>query len=220
VNGTVNDPVNRPTTGFFVTGTDTGVGKTVLSALLVAALDAVYWKPVQTGVIEGTDRKSVALWAEIPEERLLPERFRFDPPVSPHLAAREAGVRIALDAFEFPEAPAGRPWIIEGAGGVMVPLNERDLMLDLMRHVGLPVVIASRTALGTINHTLLTLAALRKANLKICGVVMIGKENLENRRAIEHYGNILVIGHIPMLEQINRTALLDVFARYFDRAAF
>jgi dethiobiotin synthetase len=216
----VNGPVNRPTTGFFVTGTDTGVGKTVLSALLVAALDGVYWKPVQTGVIEGTDRKSVGLWTEIPEERLLPERFRFDPPVSPHLAAREAGVRIALEAFEFPAAPAGRPWIVEGAGGVMVPLNERDLMLDLMRHVGLPVVIAARTALGTINHTLLTLAALRHADLNICGVVMIGKENLENRRAIEYYGDIRVIGHIPMLEHFNRTALLDVFASYFDRAAF
>ncbi len=213
-------PVNRPTTGFFVTGTDTGVGKTVLSALLVAALDAVYWKPVQTGVIEGTDRESVRLWAEIPEERLLPERFRFDPPVSPHLAAREAGVRIALDAFEFPAAPVGRPWIVEGAGGVMVPLNERDLMLDLMRHVGFPVVVAARTALGTINHTVLTLAALRQANLKICGVVMIGKENLENRRAIEHYGNIRVIGHIPVFEHIDRTALLEVFAKYFDRAAF
>jgi dethiobiotin synthase len=212
--------MNRPTTGFFVTGTDTGVGKTVLSALLVAALDAVYWKPVQTGVTEGTDRESVRSWAELPEERLLPERFRFDPPVSPHLAAREAGVRISLEAFEFPAAIAGRPWIVEGAGGVMVPLNGRDLMLDLMRHVGLPVVVAARTALGTINHTLLTLAALRQADLKICGVVMIGKENLENRRAIEHYGNIRVIGHIPMLEHINRTALLDVFSKHFDRAAF
>ena len=103
--------------GFFVTGTDTGIGKTVLSALLVAALDGVYWKPVQTGVTEGTDRNSVAQWAEIPAERLLPERFRFDPPVSPHLAARLAGVRIPLEAFEFPAAPTGSAWIVEGAGG-------------------------------------------------------------------------------------------------------
>ena len=206
--------------GFFVTGTDTGVGKTVLSALLVAALDAVYWKPVQTGATEGTDRESVRLWAEPPEEQLLPERYCFDPPVSPHLAAREAGVRIALDAFEFPAAPADRTWIVEGAGGVMAPLNERDLMLDLMRRVGLPVVVAARTALGTINHTLLTLAALHAAHLKIRGVVLIGAENLENRRAIEHYGDIRVIGHIPVLERIHRAALLDVFSKNFDRAAF
>jgi dethiobiotin synthetase len=206
--------------GFFVTGTDTGVGKTVLSALLVAALDAVYWKPVQTGVTEGTDRESVRLWAEPPEERLLPERYCFDPPVSPHLAAREAGVRIDLDSFKFPAAPADRTWIVEGAGGVMAPLNERDLMLDLMRHVGLPIVVAARTGLGTINHTLLTLAALREAHLQIRGVVLIGAENLENRRAIEHYGDIRVIGHIPVLERIHRAALLDVFSTNFDRAAF
>jgi dethiobiotin synthetase len=207
-------------TGFFVTGTDTGVGKTVLSALLVASLDANYWKPVQTGAVEGTDREWVRKWAAPPEECLLPERYRFDPPVSPHLAAREAGVRILLDTFEFPAGPANRPWVVEGAGGVMVPLNERDLMLDLMRQLGLPVIVAARTALGTINHTLLTLAALRNAHVSPLGVVLIGDENLENRRAIEHYGNARILGHIPVLERIDRPALREVFARNFDRSAF
>jgi dethiobiotin synthetase len=211
--------MTEPRNGFFVTGTDTGVGKTVLSALLVAALDAVYWKPVQTGVAEGTDRESVRLWAEVSQERLLPERYCFDPPVSPHLAAREAGARITLDSFEFPTVPTARTWIVEGAGGAMVPLNDRDLMLDLMRHLGLPVVVAARTALGTINHTLLTLSALRTAQINVRGVVLVGAENIENRRAIEHYGNICVIGHIPILERIHRTALLDVFSKSFDRKA-
>ncbi len=206
--------------GFFITGTDTNVGKTVLSALLVTALDAVYWKPVQTGATEGTDRATVRELAGVEEERLLPETYLFDPPVSPHQAAREAGVRIALDSIEFPAAPAERTWIVEGAGGVLVPLNERDTIRDLMRHLGLPVVIASRTALGTINHTLLTLEALRQAHLKIYGVVLIGRENIENRRAIEHYGKVRVIGRIPMLEKIHRAALLDVFKTYFDRALF
>ena len=126
-------------TGYFVTGTDTNVGKTVLSALLVSAWNAVYWKPIQTGASEATDRESVREWAEATEDRLPLERFRFDPPVSPHLAAREAGVRIGLEAFEFPQADAARKWIVEGAGGVMVPLNERDLMRDLMRRIGFPV---------------------------------------------------------------------------------
>jgi dethiobiotin synthase len=206
--------------GFFVTGTDTGVGKTVLSALLVAALDGMYWKPVQTGAIEGTDRDSVHLWAECHEERLLPERYCFDPPVSPHLASREAGVRMALDTFELPAPLGDRPCIVEGAGGAMVPLNEHDLMIDLMRRLGLPVVVAARTSLGTINHTLMTLAALRAAHLSVRGVVLIGAENTENRRAIEHYGNIRVIGHIPMLERIHRAALLEVFEKHFDRLAF
>jgi dethiobiotin synthetase len=206
--------------GFFVTGTDTGVGKTVLSALLVAALDGIYWKPVQTGASEGTDRSAVRLWAECPEERLVPERYCFDPPVSPHLAAREAGVRIALDAFELPAPVANHPTIVEGAGGAMVPLNEQDLMLDLMRHLELPVVVAARTTLGTINHTLLTLAALGGAQLNVRGVVLIGAENIENRRAIEYYGKVRVIGNIPVLEEIHRAALLEVFAKNFNRQAF
>jgi dethiobiotin synthetase len=206
--------------GFFVTGTDTGVGKTVLSALLVAALEGVYWKPVQTGASEGTDRNSVRSLAACPEERILPERYCFDPPVSPHLAAREAGVRIDLDAFELPVPLGDRPYIVEGAGGAMVPLNEHDLMLDLMRRLGLPVVVAARTTLGTINHALLTLAALRDANLGVRGVVLIGAENSENRRAIEHYGKVRVIGHIPMLEKIHRAALLEIFANKFDKLAF
>jgi dethiobiotin synthetase len=207
-------------TGYFVTGTDTNVGKTILSALLVAALDAIYWKPVQTGATEGTDRESVRQWSESPEDRLPMERFRFDPPVSPHLASREAGVRITLDAFEFPAAPQGRKWIVEGAGGVMVPLNERDLMRDLMQRIGFPVIVAARTSLGTINHTLLTLAALRQTQIPVCGVALIGDEDIENRRAIEHYGAVRVIGRIPILTKINRAALLDVYDKYFDHRAF
>jgi dethiobiotin synthase len=206
--------------GYFVTGTDTNVGKTVLCALLVAALDAIYWKPVQTGALDGTDRESVRIWAGVEDEQLLPERYLFNPPVSPHLAAREAGVRISLTSIEFPDTPAGAKLIVEGAGGVMVPINDRDLMRDLMRHLGLPVIIAARTALGTINHTLLTVAALREAKLNIRGVVMIGDENFENRRAIEHYGNVSVIGQIPVLRQINRWALIDVFEKHFDRQVF
>jgi dethiobiotin synthase len=207
-------------TGYFVTGTDTNVGKTVLSALLVAALDAVYWKPVQTGAGEGTDRESVRRWTVASEDCIPLERYQFDPPVSPHLAARQAGVRISLDSFELPAAPAGRKWIVEGAGGALVPLNEHDLMRDLMLRIGFPVLIAARTALGTINHTLLTVAALQDARVPLCGVVLIGDENIENRRAIEHYGNVPVIGRIPILEDINRATLLEVYEKHFDHRVF
>ena len=207
-------------TGYFVTGTDTNVGKTVLSALLVAALDGFYWKPIQTGAVEGTDRKSVGAWSGVLAEQILPESYCFDPPVSPHLAARQAGVSIALDSLDLPNVPAGRPLIVEGAGGAMAPINDRDLMRDLMRRLGLPGLIAARTALGTINHTLLTIAALRDAHVSIGGVVMIGEEHAENRRAIEHYSEVRVIGHIPHLQQIHRAALLEVFHKHFDRQAF
>ena len=102
----------------------------------------------------------------------------------------------------------------------MVPLNEHDLMRDLMRQIGFPIIVAARTALGTINHTLLTLAALREASLPICGVALIGEKSIENRRAIEQYGNVRVVGHIPILEKINRAALLDVYEKHFDHQAF
>ncbi len=204
----------------FVTGTDTNVGKTVLSALLVAALDATYWKPIQTGSSEGTDRQSVMRWAEIPEEKTLPECYCFEPPVSPHLAAKQSGVKIRLDRIRRPNLASSGPLIAEGAGGVLVPINDSETMLDVMRHLAMPVVIASRSALGTINHTLLTVRALRDAGIEIRGVVMIGKENRENERAVEHFGEVPIAGRIPLLEKIDRTSLLNVFRSNFDAKHF
>jgi dethiobiotin synthetase len=204
----------------FVTGTDTNVGKTVLSALLVAALDGTYWKPIQTGSSEGTDRQAVMRWAELPEGKTLPECYCFEPPVSPHLAAKQSGVTIRLDRIRKPHLASGGPLIAEGAGGVLVPISDSQTMLDLMQHLAMPVVIASRSALGTINHTLLTVKALRDAGVEIRGVVMIGKENRDNERAIEHYGEVPIAGRIPVLERIDRNALLNVFRSSFDGKYF
>ncbi len=205
---------------FFVTGTDTGIGKTLVSALLCAALDALYWKPIQTGSSEGTDRRTVMRIAQLPRERTRPETYCFVPPVSPHLAARRAGVRIKLNNIRMPALPKSEALVAEGAGGALVPINEKQLMTDLMRHLKLPVVVVARTALGTINHTLLTLAALRAARLKIRGVVLCGKPNADNRKAIEHYGEIEVVGAVPVLKKIDRRALVQVFNKHFDHTAF
>lgn len=213
-------PEKRVPPRFFVTGTDTGIGKTLVSALLCAALDAVYWKPIQTGSREGTDRETVTRIAELPPARALPETYIFSPPVSPHLAARQAGVRIDFENIRLPAATKGEALIVEGAGGALVPINEKQLMTDLMRHLKLPVVVVARTALGTINHTLLTLAALRAARLKICGVVLSGPPNIENRKAIERYGEIEVVGAVPVLRQIDRRTLLRVYRTNFDCRAF
>ena len=204
---------------FFVTGTDTNVGKTVLSALLVAALDGTYWKPIQTGSKDGTDRQQVMQWADIPESRTIPESYCFEPPVSPHLAAAAAGIAIDLNRISLPQTATG-PLVIEGAGGVMVPINDADTMLGLMRHLGVPAVIASRTALGTINHTLLTVHALRGAGIEILGVVMIGEENADNERSIERYGSVRIAGRIPPLNCICYRTLVQVFEREFEREAF
>jgi dethiobiotin synthetase len=202
----------------FVTGTDTGVGKTVLSALLVAALNRRYWKPIQTGASEGTDRAAVVKWAGVPVESTHPEAFVFDPPVSPHLAAEQHGERIDIRAILRPVDP--HPIVIEGAGGVLVPINDEALMIDLIRHLQAPVVVVARTTLGTINHTLLTVSALRGAKLEVTGVVMVGKENSDNRKAIERYGKVPVVGSIPWLDSIDRSNLQRTFEQYFDRTAF
>jgi dethiobiotin synthetase len=157
-------------------------------------------------------------WAQVGTDRVCAEAYIFESPVSPHLAANQQGITIDMQNVRRPVSSA--PLIIEGAGGVLVPINDKAFMLDLMLHVGAPVIVAARTALGTINHTLLTVSVIRDAGLVLHGVIMIGKEDRENRRAVEHYGNVQVIGHIPWLERINHAALCAVFNRSFDARAF
>ena len=205
-----------------MTGTDTEVGKTVLAATLTAALDAIYWKPIQTGVQRGatpSDREVVARLAELPGDRLLPEAYVFDPPVSPHLAAERCGMTIDLATIRKPSV-GGRRLVIEGAGGILVPVNGEDLMLDLARHLDTSLVIAARTTLGTINHTLLTVKAIRERGLDLLGVVMIGEESTDNRNAIERYGKVPVVGWLPQLKTLNRASLLEAFGSHFDRNHF
>jgi dethiobiotin synthase len=178
--------------GVFVTGTDTGVGKTVVSAALLRRFpQALYWKPVQTGIETDDDTAEVMRLAESRHAGQAPT-VRLPNPVSPHLAAQRAGVRIDLDALADWAADDDQVWIVEGAGGVLVPVNESQTMAHLMVRLRLPVLVAARTALGTINHTLLTLEALRARSLSVAGVVMAGEPNAENRAAVERYGGVPV----------------------------
>jgi len=204
-----------PEQGIFITGTDTEIGKTVLSAVLTQGLDGTYWKPVQSGTLDGTDTRTIAGW--LGPHRVLPERYVLSQPLSPHLSARLDGVRIELNDFALPEC--GRTLIVEGAGGLLVPLNERHTMLDLIQKLGLPVVLAARSGLGTINHSLLSLHAMHLRGLDVRGVVLIGKANPENRAAIEHFGLTPVIGQIPPLECLDAKTFQEIFAG-FDQAAF
>jgi len=185
--------------GLFVTGTDTGVGKTVLSAALMLRFpEAAYWKPIQTGPESDT-----AEVRRLSDGRVIDEGVRLPDPVSPHLAARRVGMRIELPGRK----SDGAVCIVEGAGGVLVPLNESETMADLMVMLGLPVIVAARTTLGTINHTLLTLEALRVRKLRIAGIVMIGDGNADNRAAIEHYGNVRIVGEMPRFDPLTRESL-------------
>lgn len=201
---------------FFITGTDTGIGKTVVSALMCVATAGLYWKPIQTGAIEGTDRCAAMRYAQLPPERTLPEVYCFDEPISPHLAASRAGVQIELERFPQLSSREREALVVEGAGGVLVPINDKQFMTDLMRWLGLPVLLACKSSLGTINHTLLSLAALRGSGLEVRGVVMVGPQNQANRQAIEKYGKVQVVGTLPWLPKIDRLHLMEVFQNDFD----
>lgn len=202
--------------GVFVTGTDTGIGKTVVSAALLHGLRSRigvrYWKPVQTGIEQDDDTRTVAWLAGCQPRELFAAGIRLPRPLSPHLAARLDGRVIALDDLVTLASaqPPGELWVVEGAGGVLVPLNDTQLMVDLAAALALPVVVVARTTLGTINHTLLTIEALRRRALAVAGVVMVGEPNEENRRAIERYGRVMVAGGLPLLSPLTPDALQRV----------
>ncbi len=208
--------------GLFVTGTDTGVGKTVAAAALLHRyrdrLPLRYWKPIQTGIEQDNDTAEVARLAACAPQEIFASGVRLERPVSPHLAARLSGRPIDVDALisSLRAEPESR-WIVEGAGGVLVPIGDTANMADLVARLGLPVVVVARTALGTINHTLLTLEALRRRAIQIAGVIMVGVPNADNRDAIERYGHVHVLGEIPHIEPLTADRLASWAAAGLDR---
>ena len=208
--------------GFFVTGTDTGVGKTVVSAALMhrcrGGAPLRYWKPIQTGTVQDDDTAEVARLGACSASELLGSGVRLPRPASPHLAAISAGTTIDVGSLLESVSREERAirWIVEGAGGVLVPLNESSLIVDLMKLLQLPVVVVTRTGLGTINHTLLTLEALRRLALRVAGVVMVGDRDADNRAAIEKYGEVIVLGEMPCFGRLTATELASWAAADLD----
>jgi dethiobiotin synthase len=199
--------------GLFVTGTDTGVGKTVAAAALVHRYRGLaplrYWKPVQTGIEQDDDTAEVRRLSGCQETGVLPPGICLAKPLSPHHAAHLAGRSIdlqALTASIFAQ-PSSDRWIVEGAGGVLVPLTETAFIADLIALLGLPVLVVARSRLGTINHTLLTLEALRARALTVAAVVMVGEKHPENRAAIERYGGVSVVGEMPWFPELSPQSL-------------
>jgi len=190
---------------FFVSGTDTSVGKSVVAAWLLQRLGGEYWKPVQSGLQGESDTAAVARLSGFGLERFHPETYRLTAPLSPHESARRDGISISLKAFRQPKCV--RPLVVEGAGGVLVPLNDKYTMVDLMVQLALPVILVARTGLGTINHTLLSLEALRSRKLTVAGVIFSGPSNPDNRQAIESYGGVSILAEIPFLDPLNADAL-------------
>ena len=192
--------------GVFVTGTDTAVGKTIAAACLVRAWRAGYWKPVQTGLATGDDdTATVAALARLQPERVFAPIYALQAPLSPHAAAELEGVTITMESIALPQTPY--PLVVEGAGGLLVPLNDRAFMIDLVAKLALPVLLVARSTLGTINHTLLSLAALRARGLPIAGVILNGPPNAGNRDAIERFGKVSVLAELPRFEPLDGAAM-------------
>ncbi|MGU3391709.1 dethiobiotin synthase [Sphingomonas sp. M1A8_2b] len=200
-----------------VTGTDTDIGKTVFAAALTAALGARYWKPVQAGLADGSDAASVASLG-VPADRVLPEAYRLTTPCSPHLAAEIDGVTIDPDRLALPEI--GGPLVVEGAGGVMVPVTRELLFADLFARWGKPVVLVARTGLGTINHSLLSIEALRARGVPILGIAFVGDPVEDSEAIVATLGKVRRLGRLPRLEPLGATTLSQAFAANFDLAAF
>lgn len=188
----------------FISGTDTNIGKTIISSWLCLHTKYSYFKPIQTG-LEELDSNTVANLSK--NTNIYPEVYLYKHPVSPHLAARLENQYIDKTKIHLPNK---KKLIIEGAGGLLVPINKQDLIIDLISYFNVPVILVVSTRLGTINHTLLSLQALRNKNINILGVITNGAFNQDNVDAIEYYGNIKVLTQFPLIKTINTRSLREI----------
>jgi len=225
-------PLKNP--GLFVTGTDTDVGKTVIAGAIAnwfarRQFRTAVCKIAATGCVrrreglvsEDAEFLAVCANSKHPLDLIAPQRWL--EPLAPAIAAERANQPIdwfVIDNSIRLMSQDSDVMIVEGVGGIMVPLDEKNTVLDVAIALKIPTIIVARAGLGTINHTLLTLAALHAAELPVHGVVLIGDQNRENRETIERFGHVRVIGEIPRLPNLHRTALMQVFMNNFDRAAF
>lgn len=196
---------------YFLSGIHTDAGKTVTASFLQLALDADYWKPIQAGDLDFGDTDRVKAWTGTPDHRFHPVRHALNTPASPHYAARLDGVSIELDDFVLPETD-GRPLIVEGAGGLLVPVNYRETVTDLIEKLSLPVILVSRHYLGSINHTLLSIALLRSRNIPLAGLIYSGGDSPETVRIIGEQSGVWPLVELPELAELSPAALRKVAA--------
>ncbi len=210
-----------------ITGTDTDIGKTIFSAALMLGLEAAqkkphYWKPLQSGITDGVDTRTVQRLTNMSDERFLPESYIFTEPLSPHRAAEIDDVEIDMQALRdkanIPECDG--TMVIEGAGGLMVPITRKNLQINLYKDWKIPLVLCARSGLGTINHTLLSLEAIWSRDIPLKGIVFIGEENPDNMRTIEEFSKVKILGHMPRLDVVDETSLRLMFGNHFNAQDF
>jgi dethiobiotin synthetase len=201
-----------------ITGTDTDVGKTVFAAMLMLALEAHYWKPIQAGVSEDIDTRTVQNLTGLKADRFFPEKHILTEALSPHRAAELDNIEIDVAKLEPPELDG--PLLIEGAGGLMVPLTRRNLQINLFKRWNLPVILCARTQLGTINHTLLSLEALWARDIPVHGIAFIGPDMPDTISIIAEQSGAKILGRMPWLHDLNARSLMKAFEENFQREDF
>ncbi|MDR2221577.1 MAG: dethiobiotin synthase [Flavobacteriaceae bacterium] len=200
--------MQQQTKQFFVTGIDTGIGKTVASACLVNYLQADYWKPIQSGDLIDSDSMKVAEWTN-KTTTIFPERYALQTPASPHESAAREGITMDLADFQLPQTPNNL--IVEGAGGLFVPINSSTYLIDLIKHLQLPVVLVTKNYLGCINHTLLAIEALRTRQIPLAYLVFNGTFNLYSLRAIKAFlDDTTQLIHLPTVDKISKETLHQI----------
>ena len=186
--------------GFSIVGIGTDVGKTVVSAILAEALKAAYFKPIQAGDLDNSDRIKIRKWCSDTVVDF-PEAFRLSEPMAPHGAAKLDELELSVSKINFPKT--SKPLILEGAGGLLVPLNEKETFADVYKKAGLPAIVVSRHYLGSINHTFLTFEILKKYEIDIAGIIYVGEENKVTESIIESFYAPNVIGRVVLPEDVN-----------------
>ncbi|ALL05749.1 ATP-dependent dethiobiotin synthetase BioD [Pedobacter sp. PACM 27299] len=192
---------------YFITGIGTGIGKTIVSAILTQKLESDYWKPIQSGDLDQSDSLSIKDLISSTKTVIHPEQYRLSQPLSPHLSARLDGIEIKAQDLKLPVT--NNHLIIEGAGGLMVPINEKELILDLIPVLNAKLIIVSQNYLGSINHTLLTLEVLKSRNIQVEGIIFNGGANKESESYIANYTGITILGHIPKLASLNKESIAE-----------
>lgn len=208
--------------GFIITGTDTGLGKTVFAAMLTLGLNGTYFKPVQAG-LEQADSETIRTLIGSPKDHILPELYRLNTPASPHLSAEIDRVEIDVEKINQAVArlPVSRaPYLIEAAGGLLVPLTRQQLYIDLFKAWNLPVILCARTSLGTINHTLMSVEALKTRDIPLHGIAFIGEEMADSEQTIIDFSGAKKLGRLPILNPLDKDQLAMAFESRFNRADF
>lgn len=196
----------------FITGIGTGVGKTIVSAIVTETLQADYWKPIQTGVHEGKDSDVIKSLISNKKTKIHPEAYCLRKPASPFAAAEEEGIKIEIKNIILPQTD--NILVIEGAGGLMVPINEEELVIDLIEQWDAEVILVSQNYLGSINHTMLSCMALADRNLKVLGIIYNGEDNLMAERSVLSFCDYPIIGRIKP-ENVFSPEKVSAYAKLF-----